>query len=182
MKRTTLATLFVLTALGVSPSAEALSTRKKSSNSISLFSKRLTITLPRTARTPRKITSTTYQVQPKSPEQKFVVYVIQENLRRDEIKKSNKELVPFIKRLLEGLGYEVIQLKNAGDTFTADFRSYATVPWQKVGTSPVRGTARFVRTKDNKLLGSILMCEPSQWTDTAISTYKRAVSGIAVKK
>lgn len=111
-----------------------------------------------------------------------MIYVTREALRKDEIGKTNKQLASSIKTLLEAQGYEVIRLKNDGDTFTADFRTYASVPWQKVGTSFARGSARFTRTRSNELIGTILLCDPRQWTDSATREFKQVVTTTKVVK
>ena len=182
MKRTALylaitSTLFV-ESFRVSADA-ALATSR---SALKLFSNKVTIALPKTAGTLKKINSKTYQVQPTSSERKFVIYVTREALRKDELRKTNKQLASSIKMLLEAQGYEVIRLKNAGDTFSADFRTYSNVPWQKVGTSPARGTAKFTRTRSQELIGTILLCDPRQWSDSETKQFKRVVATTKVLK
>lgn len=145
-----------------------------------VFDGKVRIALPKTAQKPKKVTSSLYSIQPRSPRQKFVIFVTKEPLQKDEIKKSNKELGTSIKQLLEAQGYEVISLTNQGTTYTAQFRAYTNVPWQLVGTTATRGTAKFVRTKNNELIGSMLLCDPSQWTDPGIGVFKKSVSGATI--
>lgn len=161
--------------------AEALTGEaKKTSTTSKLFSGRVQITVPKAANKPQKKSSTTYWIQPKSPSKKFVIVVTKEPLRKDELKKSNKELGDSIKNLLEAQGYEITSLKNQGTTYTAQFQAYTNVPWQLVGTTATRGTAKFVKTQDNQLVGSLLLCDPNQWNDPDIAQFKKAVSGAKV--
>ncbi|MEY4668729.1 MAG: hypothetical protein RL518_1428 [Pseudomonadota bacterium] len=138
------------------------------------------LAVPTTAQKPKKISSLMYSIQPRATTQKFVIFVTKEPLRKDERTKSNKDLGTSIKQLLEAQGYEVTSLKNKGTTYTALFRAYTNVPWQKVGTTATRGTAKFVRTSSNELVGSMLLCDPNQWSDPGIALYKKAVSSAKV--
>lgn len=104
-----------------------------------------------------------------------MIFVTKEPLRKDELKKSDRDLGRSIKELLEAQGYEITSLSNQGASYTAQFKAYTNVPWQQVGTTAVRGIAKFQRTTDNQLIGSLLLCEPSQWTDRGISSFKKAV-------
>lgn len=147
-----------------------------------LFSGKVTLQLPITAGVPKKINSKAYQVRPKASDRRFVIYVTREALLKDEVSKTNKQLVPFIRSMLEAQGYEVIKVSGSGDLFTADFRTYTDVPWQRVGTSAVRGMARFTRTRSKELIGTILLCDPRQWTDSSTSDFKKVVTGARVAK
>jgi hypothetical protein len=145
-----------------------------------IFGGKVQLTLPKTANKPKKLTSSLYSIQPRSTSQRFVIFVTKEPLRKDELKKSNKELGRAIKQLLEAQGYEVTSLTTQGTTYTAQFRAYTNAPWQLVGTTATRGTAKFVRTADNELIGSMLLCDPNQWTDPGIAVFKKTVSGAKV--
>lgn len=174
-------TLFLLLALLsclISPSyleahADQIQTK---STSTSIFGGRLQITLPKTARSPKRVNASLYSVQPRLRRHKFVILATKEPLRKDEIVKSNKALVTSVRQLLEAQGYQVLDISNQGTTFTANLRAYTNAPWQSVGTTPTRGTAKFVRTKDNQLVGSLLLCDPTQWKTPAINQFKKAVS------
>jgi hypothetical protein len=145
-----------------------------------IFGGKVTLALPKTAKKPQKISSSLYSIQPTSPTKKFVIFVTKEPLRKDEIKKSTKELGSSLKELLEAQGYEITSLTNHGTTYTVQFRAYTNVPWQLVGTTATRGIAKFVRTKGNELVGSMLLCDPGQWTDPSIGAFKKTVSGAQV--
>lgn len=145
-----------------------------------LFGGKVQLALPKTATKPKKITSSLYSIQPQSKSQKFVIFVTKEPLRKDEVKKTDKQLSSSFKQLLEAQGYEVTSLTTKGSTYSAQFRAYTNVPWQLVGTTATRGIAKFVRTKDNELVGSMLLCDPNQWTDPGIGIFKKAVSGAKV--
>ena len=153
----------------------------KSTTTSKLFSGRVQLSLPKSANKPQKLSASRYSIRPKSADKKFVIFVIQEPLRKDEIKKSNKELGSAIKNLLSAQGYEVTSLTNKGDTYTVKLQAYTNVPWQQVGTTATRGTGTFQRTQDNQLIGSILLCEPNQWNDPAIGDFKKAVSTAKIK-
>lgn len=164
--------------VGLSPNAYA----RPTTSARQLFSGKVTLQLPATAGAPKKINSKAYQVSPKSSDRKFVIYVTREALLKDEVSKSNKQLSSSIRAMLEAQGYEVLKLSGSGDVFTADFRTYTDVPWQRVGTSAVRGMARFTRTRSKELIGTILMCDPRQWTDSSTGDFKRVVTGARVAK
>ncbi len=85
-----------------------------------------------------------------------------------------------MREVLEAQGYQIDSLTNRGVTYSVQFHAYTDTPWQKVGTSSTRGIAKFIRTKDNLLIGSMLVCDPTQWDDPAITQFKRAVSGAQV--
>lgn len=153
-----------------------------SSKTYRLFSGRAKLTLPKGASAPKKLEASMYLVQPKDSSKKFALYVTRERLRADELKMSKQELGDSIKKLLEAQGYNVISFTSRGQDYRADFTTYSTLPWQPVGTTPARGVAKFTRTVDKQLIGTILMCEPSQWTDAAIGRYKRAVSSTKVSQ
>ena len=159
-------------------SADTASTTSKRN----LFGGKITVSLPRSAGAPKKVNGKTFQVQPTSSDKKFVIYVTREPLSKDETRKGNKQLSASIKSLLEAQGYEVIRLTNNGSTFNADFRSYANAPWQKVGTTAVRGSAKFIRTTSDELFGTILLCDPAQWTDSATKEFKQVVSSTTVTR
>ncbi len=160
----------------VSATAEsAISTR-------SLFAGKVTLKLPTTAGSPKRINSKAYRVQPKSSERRFVIYVTRESLQKDEVAKSSRQLVSSIRSTLEAQGYKVSKLSNSGDVFTADFTTYTDVPWQQVGTSPARGLARFTRTRNNELIGTILLCDPRQWSDSTTKDFKKVVTGARIAR
>jgi hypothetical protein len=85
-----------------------------------------------------------------------------------------------VREVLEAQGYQIDLLTNRGTTYSVQFHAYTDTPWQRVGTTPTRGIAKFIRTTDNLLIGSILLCDPTQWSDPAIAPFKRAVSGAQV--
>lgn len=146
------------------------------STATSIFGGRLHITLPKTAKSPKRVNASLYSIQPRLRRHKFVIFATKEPLRKDEIAKSNKALVTSVRQLLEAQGYQVLDISNQGTSFTANLRAYTNAPWQRVGTTPTRGTAKFVRTKDNQLVGSLLLCDPTQWKTPAINQFKKAVS------
>lgn len=147
-----------------------------SSKTYGLFAGRARVTLPKSASAPKNIGNGMFLVRPKDSSKKFAVYITREPLRRDEVKMSKKEFGDSIKRLLEAQGYTLISFISRGQDYRVEFTTYASLPWQSVGTTPARGTAKFTRTADKQLIGTILMCEPSQWTDPLIGKYKQAVS------
>lgn len=161
-------------------SADTVVRQSATKNTTKIFGGQVLLALPKSAQKPKRISSSLYSIQPRSTNQKFVIFVTKEPLRKDELKKSNKELGRAITQLLEAQGYEVTSLTNQGTTYTAQFRAYTNVPWQSVGTTATRGTAKFVRTPNNELIGSMLLCDPSQWTDPGIGVFKKTVSGTKV--
>jgi hypothetical protein len=150
------------------------------SSPTAIFGGKLRIALPKTARPPKRVSASLYSIQPRLQRHKFVIFATREPLRKDEIPKSNKALVSSIRQLLEAQGYVVLDISNQGSNFTVNLRAYTHAPWQSVGTTATRGTAKFVRTKDNQLVGSILLCDPTQWKTPAINVFKRAVSSAKV--
>lgn len=119
-------------------------------------------------------------MQPRSSRYRFIIFVTREPVLKDEVKKTNAQLVSSAKKLLEAQGYQVISITNKGDVFQADFRTYTKVPWQKVGTMYTRGSAKFTRTKSNELVGSVLLCDPKQWQNRATQAFKNAIASTKV--
>jgi len=174
-------TIVVLT---ISAAYEAVSTAHARTRGVArkLFAGKITLQLPREASAPKKINSKAYQVEPKSSERRFVIYVTREQLRKDEVGRSNRQLASSIRATLEAQGYQVIKLTTKGEVFTADFTTYTDVPWQKVGTSAARGVAKFTRTRAHELIGTILLCDPRQWADSATKEFKRVVTSASVAR
>jgi hypothetical protein len=153
-----------------------------STKTYSLFKGRAKVRLPKTANAPKNIGSSTFLVQPTDTTKKFAVYISSEPLRKDEVKMSRKQLGNSLKSLLEAQGYTIISFTSRGADYRVEFTTLANLPWQTVGTTPARGTAKFTRTADKKLIGTILMCEPSQWDDAEIGIYKQAVAKTKVSQ
>jgi hypothetical protein len=147
-----------------------------SSKTYGLFSGRAKVTLPKGAAAPKKLGASTFIVRPKEASKKFVVYVTREPLRPAEIKMSKREFGESIKKLLEAQGHTILSYSARGQDYRVDFTTYAVLPWQAVGTTPARGVAKFTRTADKQLIGSVLMCDPTQWLDSGIAGFKQAVS------
>jgi hypothetical protein len=53
------------------------------------------------------------------------------------------------------------------------------LPWQKVGPGLARGKAKFVRVGD-ELMGSVLLCDPSQWKDGTTQSFIRIIGGTTI--
>ncbi len=153
-----------------------------SSKTYGLFSGRAKVTLPKSAAAPKKLGASTFIVQPRDVSKKFVVYVTREPLRPNEIKMSKQEFGESIKKLLEAQGHTILSYSARGQDYRVDFTTYAVLPWQTVGTTPARGVAKFTRTADKQLIGSVLMCDPTQWLDSGIAGYKQAVSRTKVSQ
>lgn len=146
----------------------------------SIFNGRARVSLPLSAAAPRKLTSKIYLVRPKNTALRFAAYVSKEPLGLDERKMSKSELGSSLQRLLEGQGYVVTSLTTRGQDFMVEFTTYASLPWQSVGTTPAQGVGKFTRTADQQLIGMVLLCEPGQWSSAAVAKYKQAVSKIKV--
>lgn len=145
-----------------------------------VFNNLATIPLPATAGNPRRLNIRLYQIRPVAPQDKFVIFVAREALLADERRKTNAALVVQYRKILAAEGYQILALRTVGDVIEADFRTYAKVPWQKVGKSFVRGRARFTRTPTNELVGSILLCDPTQWTSGSLAPFKQSVATMAI--
>jgi hypothetical protein len=180
-RATAAAALIAALSLSLNVADAIPSEANRSTTTSKLFSGRVQLSLPKSANKPEKLSSSRYSIRPKAADKKFVIFVIQEPLRKDEVKKSNKELGKSIKDLLAAEGYEVTALTNQGSTYTVKLRAYTNVPWQKVGTTATRGTGTFQRTQDNQLIGSILLCDPNQWNDPSIGDFKKAVSSAKIR-
>jgi|GEM_PF-6957569 len=154
----------------------------RSNRSYEFFAGRTKLVLPTGASAPKRINKNTFLIQPKDPSKKFAIFISREPLQRDEIKISKSQLGNSIRRLLESQGYSFNLFSSRGRDFRSDFSTFAVLPWQPVGTTPARGLAKFIRTADNYLIGSVLMCEPKQWLDPEIAKYKRLVSRLSVSQ
>jgi len=127
-----------------------------------------------------------FSVRPSTnrPDLKYVIFVIREPLRADEKILSGEALKTKVEELLQTAGYEVIGITHAEDAFVADFRAVmepGVLPWQKVGPGIARGKAKFVRTAD-QWVGSVLLCDPSQWKDKATQSFIKIVEGTSVMR
>lgn len=142
---------------------------------LSVFKGRALVTVPLTTQKLTKLYSNMYLGQPTDSTKKFALYISKDSLGSDETTLTTKQLASSIKIRLEGQGYTVLSLKTQGQAIIANFEGYTEVPWQKVGTAPVRGVARFVRTADKQLIGSLLVCDPPAWAATDVKGYKTAV-------
>jgi hypothetical protein len=156
-------------------SIDRMSAQKTGGATAKLWNGKVTLRLPASATAPRKVSARLFSIQPRSRKNKFILYVSREPLLKDEVKRSNAQLKNSYKRILESQGYEVIGLTSKRGVFVADFRSYAKVPWQKVGTSPVRGKATFTRS-GKELVGSVLLCDPKQWKNRETKAYIKTVT------
>ena len=141
----------------------------------------VSVDLPRTAAAPQRASRRTFSVQPKASKYRFIIFVTREPLLRDEVTRTNAQLLSSVKKILEAQGYQIISLTNKGNDFEANFRVFTKVPWQKVGTMYTRGSAKFTRSKTNELVGSILLCDPKQWQNRATQSFKDAVASTKVR-
>jgi hypothetical protein len=110
------------------------------------------------------------------------LYTSREDVLADERNLTNAQLASSIKTLLEGQGYTVTSLTNKQNTFSGKLTGYASMPWRKVGSSPIRGSAYFVRTSGRKLLGAIVLSAPKEWNKKATRDYRSAITKIQVKQ
>lgn len=147
---------------------------------IALFNNQASFTLPATAAAPRRVNAKLYQVRPQNADSRFVMLVAREALLPGERAKTTAALIPYYRKILAAAGYQIISVKAVGNTVEADFRAYAKVPWQKVGTAFVRGRAKFTRTATQELVGSVLLCDPAQWTQQSLVPFKQTVANLAV--
>lgn len=178
-----LISVLALAALALAiPNDVTIVAQTKNTKTLKVFSGRAVLTVPKTTKPLRKLYSNVYLAQPTNAKNKFALYVSRDPLGSDERTLSSKALGAQIKRLLEGQGYKVSKLKTQGLDFTADFTGFVQVPWQKIGNAPVRGTARFTRTADKQLIGSILLCDPPQWQLAAVKAYKASVAKTKVSQ
>jgi len=164
------------------PNDVTIVAQTKNTKTLKVFSGRAVLTVPKTTKPLRKLYSNIYLAQPTNAKNKFALYVSRDPLGSDERTLSSKALGVQIKRLLEGQGYKVSRLKSQGLDFTADFTGFVQVPWQKIGNAPVRGTAKFTRTADKQLIGSILLCDPRQWQLAPVKAYKASVLSTKVSQ
>lgn len=174
-----LAVLVTLVCVEGEPSVLAAT---RSSKTFGLFSGRAKITLPNSATAPNRLSAGTFIVKPKDASKKFVVYVTREPLLPGELKMSRREFGESVKMLLESQGHTILSYSTRGQDYRIDFTTYALLPWQGVGTTPARGVAKFTRTADKQLIGSVLMCDPSQWLDSGIGGFKQAVAKTKVSQ
>jgi hypothetical protein len=183
MKRSTFlyATLLACSLLTINQLATGASS-SSSKTRYSLWSGRARVSIPKTASAPKRVNNRTFSIRPKSKELKFVIYVARDPLRKDELKMTNKQLASSVRTLLESQGFQILDFKTVGSSFTVDFRAFAQVPWQKVGTTYTRGTAKFTRTAGNELVGSILYCDSRQWKNPATMDFRKVVTGTTVAK
>jgi hypothetical protein len=145
-----------------------------------VFDNLASFTLPATAAAPRRLNAKLYQVRPQSADSRFVMLVAREALLPGERARTTAALVPYYRKILAAAGYQILSLKAVNNTVEADFRTYAKVPWQKVGTALVRGRAKFTRTAPQELVGSVLLCDPAQWTQQSLTPFKQTVANLAV--
>jgi len=164
------------------PAQPSLIAESKTTKKVSLFKGRAVLVVPKTSKSPQKLYTNLVRVEPTDSTKKCVLYVSRDPLGSDETKMKNKALGDSIKTRLQGDGYTISSFKTQGSNFTANFTGFTEVPWQKVGAAPVRGLGRFIRTADKQLIGSVLLCDPTTWTDASISGYKTAVSKTVVSQ
>ena len=155
-----------------------------------LWDGKLSLALPLLAQDPVKVDADGKLFSVRPPEDrtdlKYIVYVAREPLRADEESLSGNELNESVKKMLVGLGYEIISSTYSDllDTFLVDFRAVmepGTLPWQQVGPGIVRGKAKFFRVGD-ELMGSVLLCDPSQWKDGTTQSFIRIIGGTTVSR
>lgn len=156
--------------------------QSKETTTLSLFKGRAVVKVPKTTKKPTKLYSNLLLARPTDATKKFALYISRDRLGTDELKMTNKQLGESIKTRLQGEGYTIVSFKNQGLTFTANIEGFTTVPWQSVGTAPIRGVARFSRTADKLLIGSVLLCDPPAWSGADVQPYKTAVMKLKVSK
>jgi len=163
-----------LFALMVTASTPTLAQSKKT-KTLSAFKGRALVTVPKTTKKPSKLYSNLLLAQPTDATKKFALYISSDPLGSDEVKMKKKELGDSIQTRLQGDGYTILSFKTQGLTYTANIEGFTEVPWQSVGTAPVRGIAKFTRTADKKLIGTLLLCDPPAWESPDVKGYKTAV-------
>jgi hypothetical protein len=156
--------------------------QSKKTKTLSVFKGRATVPVPKTTKKLTKLYSNLLLAQPTDTTKKFALYISKDSLGSDEVKMKNKALGESIKTRLEGDGYTVLSFKTQGLTHTATFEGFTEVPWQSVGTAPVRGIAKFTRTADKQLIGTLLLCDPPAWDSADVAGYKSAVLKTKVSK
>jgi len=157
------------------PGQASIEAQSKSTKKLSLFKGRAVLSVPKTANKPQKLYTNLYRVSPTDTTKKCMLLISRDGLGSDETKLKNKALGASIKLRLEGDGFTVSSFKTQGQSHTAYLTGFAEAPWQKVGAAAVRGVGKFTRTADKQLIGSVLLCDPAAWDDTANSGYKTAV-------
>jgi hypothetical protein len=153
-----------------------------SNKTYGLFSGRARITLPNSAKTPKRFGKRSFIVQPKDPSKKFVMFVVRVPLRRDELKMSRTELANSLRNIVTNGRRTLLSFSASRQDFRADFTTFVELPWQAVGTTPARVIAKVTRTADKQFIGSLLLCDPTQWSDPAIGAFKRAVTKTKVSQ
>lgn len=156
----------------------------KSSRVVDVWDGKVRLSLPSLAENPQPISQNIFSISPSAnrPELKYVIFVVREPLRAGEVALSNESLKKEVGGMLEAAGYEVIGITNFDNTFLADFRAViapGTLPWQKVGPGMARGKAKFVRTSE-ELVGSVLLCDPSQWKNKTTQLFINVVEDTSV--
>jgi hypothetical protein len=109
------------------------------------------------------------------------LYASREDVLADERNLSNTQLSSSIKTLLEAQGYTVASLTNKQNKFSAKLTGYANMPWRKVGSSQIRGSAYFIRTNAGKLLGGIVLSAAKEWNKPTTKAYRSAITKIQAK-
>jgi len=160
---------------GVCPSCGAKRAVKFAEHIYSKVKGRVVMFVPKTAKKPQKLYTNLFRVSPTDTTKKCMLLISRDGLGSDETKLKNKALGASIKLRLEGDGFTVSSFKTQGQSHTAYLTGFAEAPWQKVGTAAVRGVGKFTRTADKQLIGSVLLCDPAAWDDTANKGYKTAV-------
>ena len=155
-------------------SALAQSTKPKT-KTLSVFKGRAVVKVPKTTKALTKLYSNLYLGQSEDSTKKFALYISKDKLWSDEVKMTNKKLGESIKLRLQGEGYTILSFKTQGLTHTANIEGFTQVPWQAVGTAPVRGVAKFTRTADKQLIGALLLCDPPAWSSPDVEPYKSSV-------
>lgn len=178
--------LFFVLAAGLPVLSEAGSQGFPKSRKVELWNGSVQLWLPKLAEDPELIGPKAYSIRPPAdrPDLKYVIFVMREPLRADENKLSNQDLKDTLKVILQGVGYQEIEITHSDElnTFWADFRAVmesGVLPWQKVGPGIARGKAKFVRT-GTELIGSVLLCDPSQWNEGTTQSFKQVVGGTSV--
>jgi hypothetical protein len=162
------------------PDQNSVVAQSKTTKKLSFFKGRVVVSVPKTAKTPQKLFTNLFRVEPTDATKKCVLYISRDSLGSDEIKLKNKALGASIKLRLQGDGYTVSSFKTQGQSHTAYLTGFTEAPWQKVGSAAVYGVGKFTRTADKQLIGSVLLCDPTTWEDTANKGYKTAVLKTAV--
>ncbi len=153
-----------------------------SNRTYGLFSGRARITLPNSAQNPKRFGKRSFIVQPKDPSKKFIMFVVRKPLRRDEVKMSRTELANSLRNIVANGRRTLLSFSASRQDFRADFTTFVELPWQSVGTTPARVIAKVTRTADNQFIGTLLLCDPTQWSDPAIGAFKRAVTRTKVSQ